>query len=75
MVRPKYANRHLELAELHLGQWVVFRGVQYKVAAASCLLDDPVVHLVKPDLDWDSVIELRDADLTHIFPAKVHPKE
>ena len=75
MVRPKYANRHLELCELHLGQWVVYRGTQYKVAAASMLLDDPVVHLVSPDLDWDKVVELYGTDLDHIFPAKVHPKE
>jgi hypothetical protein len=72
---PKYAKRHLELKEMRLGQWVSYRGIQYKVAALSMLLDDPYVHLCPPDLDWDKTIEVYGRDIALIYPCKVHPKD
>ena len=39
------------------------------------MMDDPVVHLAPPSLDWDQVVEVAGLDLRFVFPAKVHPKE
>jgi len=72
---PKYAKRPVAITEYRLGLWVSYHGNLYKVVAASMMMDDPVVHLAPPSLDWDQVVEVAGLDLRFVFPAKVHPKE
>jgi len=50
----------VNIRRLHIGQLVEYRGKSWKVCSLSVLLNDPVIHLVpaEDEYDWDAIVEV-----------------